>query len=82
MLAGLPVVATAVSAVPEIVTEDTGLLVPAGDDRALAAALDRLVGDAELRERLGAAGQLRAHAEFSVARMAERTLAVYERAVA
>jgi glycosyltransferase involved in cell wall biosynthesis len=82
MLAGLPVVATNVSAVPEIVTEETGILVPAGDDHALAEALGRLVADAPLRERLGAAGLARAHDEFSVARMAERTLAVYERAVA
>jgi glycosyltransferase involved in cell wall biosynthesis len=82
MLAGLPVVATRVSAVPEIVTEETGILVPAGDDRAFADALSRVLGDEALRERLGDAGRERAHAEFSVARMAERTLAVYERAVA
>jgi glycosyltransferase involved in cell wall biosynthesis len=82
MLARLPVVATSVSAVPEIVTEETGILVPAGDDHALADALARLVADAALRERLGAAGLARAHEEFSVARMTERTLAVYERAVA
>jgi glycosyltransferase involved in cell wall biosynthesis len=82
MLAGLPVAATSVSAVPEIVTEETGLLVATGDDEALAAALGRLVGDPALRERLGSAGRARAHAEFSVARMAERTVAVYERAVA
>ena len=82
MLAGLPVVATAVSAVPEIVTGTTGILVPPGADEAFAEALDRLVSDVGLRERLGAAGRARARAEFSVGRMADRTLAVYERAVA
>jgi glycosyltransferase involved in cell wall biosynthesis len=82
MLAGLPVVATAVSAVPEIVTAETGILVPAGDDEAFAAALGRLVADAALRRRLGEAGLARARSEFSVARMAERTLAVYEEALA
>jgi len=82
MLAGLPVAATAVSAVPEIVTEETGILVPPGDPDRLGEALRTLVADAGLRERLGAAGRARAHAEFSVGRMAERTLAVYERAVA
>ena len=82
MLAGLPVVATSVSAVPEIVTDETGILVPAADARALAEALARLVGDSALRERLGTAGRARAHGEFSVGRMAKRTVAVYERAVA
>ena len=80
MLARLPVVATAVSAVPEIVTPDTGILVPPGDAAALARALDGLIADAALRDRLGGAGLSRARAEFSVARMAERTIAVYEKA--
>ena len=80
MLARLPVVATAVSAVPEIVTPDTGILVPPGDAAALARALDGLIADAALRDRLGGAGLSRARAEFSVARMAERTITVYEKA--
>jgi glycosyltransferase involved in cell wall biosynthesis len=82
MLAGLPVVATAVSAVPEIVTAETGILVPPGDEQAFGHALGELVSDARLRRRLGAAGRARARAEFSVDRMAARTLGVYERAVA
>lgn len=79
MLAGLPVVATRVSAVPEIVADGTtGLLVPPGDAHAVASALSGLLADPARRSELGEAGRRRAHEEFSVARMADRTLAVYE----
>jgi glycosyltransferase involved in cell wall biosynthesis len=81
MLAGLPVVASAVSSVPEIVVDgETGLLVPPDDAAALAAALSSLLADRERAAALGAAGLARARAEFSVERMARKTLAVYERA--
>ena len=50
MLAGLPVVATRVSAVPEIVVDgETGLLAPAGDAACVADALARLLDDVALR---------------------------------
>lgn len=56
MAAGLPVVATPVGAVEDIVThEQTGLLVAPGDVEALATALTRLVEDSDLRHRLGVA---------------------------
>jgi glycosyltransferase involved in cell wall biosynthesis len=78
MHCSLPVVATGVSSIPEIVADDeTGLLVPADDPDALRAALGRLLADEELRRRLGQAGRERARAEFSVERMARRTLDVY-----
>ncbi len=54
MQAGLPVVASRVGGVPEVVTEDCGLLVPPGDSAALGAALNRLLGDEELRAGLAA----------------------------
>lgn len=58
--AGLPVVGTRINAIPEIVQHGaTGLLVPPGDPRALADALDRLIGDAQLRARMGAAARAR-----------------------
>jgi glycosyltransferase involved in cell wall biosynthesis len=83
MLAGRPVVATRVSSAPEIVIDgETGLLVPREDPHALATALAAVLGDGALARRLGEAGQRRAREEFSVARMTERTIAVYERAAA
>jgi glycosyltransferase involved in cell wall biosynthesis len=79
MLVSLPVVATRVSSIPEIVVDgETGLLVPADDASALAAAVTRVLDDPA---DLGARGRHRARAEFSVARMADRTLDVYRRAM-
>ena len=55
---GLPVVGTNVGGVPETMQADvTGLLVPPRDPAALAAALERLLADPELRKRMGAAGR-------------------------
>jgi glycosyltransferase involved in cell wall biosynthesis len=76
MHAGLPVVATNVSSLPELVVDgQTGLLVPTDD----AAALAHAVAAALERPELGTAGRERARREFSVARMASRTAALYER---
>jgi glycosyltransferase involved in cell wall biosynthesis len=77
MLASRPVVATNVSSIPEIVADgETGLLVPPDDLSALAEAV---AGVLEAPGIYGAAGLARAQREFSVARMAERTLSVYGR---
>jgi glycosyltransferase involved in cell wall biosynthesis len=76
MLAGLPVVASNVSSLPELVRDGaSGLLVPPNDVGALAAA----IAGALERPELGAAALSRARSKFSVARMAERTLTLYER---
>jgi glycosyltransferase involved in cell wall biosynthesis len=78
MLASLPVVATRVSAIPEIVVDGkTGLLVPPDDASALAAAVNRVLADPAV---YGERGRARAQAEFSVAEMTDRTLAIYESA--
>jgi glycosyltransferase involved in cell wall biosynthesis len=78
MACGLPVLATDVSAVPEVVERGvTGLLVPPGHPQALADALVALAGDAALRARLGRAGRERVRARFGLDRMVERTLEVY-----
>jgi glycosyltransferase involved in cell wall biosynthesis len=73
MLAGLPVVATDVSSLPELVG-DAGLLVPPDDPGALA----RGIASALERPELGTAARERAVREFSVAGMADRTAALYE----
>ena len=76
--AARPVVASRVGGLVEAVADgETGLLVAPGDPAALAAAIGRLAADAGLRERLGAAGRVRVVARYSVARMAEGTLACY-----
>jgi glycosyltransferase involved in cell wall biosynthesis len=78
MLAGLPVVATRVSSIPEIVVDgETGLLVPPDDAAALARAVNQVLTQPS---GYGERGLERARREFSVARMADRTLTVYERA--
>ncbi|MEN3341500.1 MAG: hypothetical protein V7644_904 [Actinomycetota bacterium] len=74
MLASLPVVASHVSSLPELVRDgETGLLVPPDDPAALA----RAVLSALERPELGHAGRGRARDAFSVARMADRTAALY-----
>jgi glycosyltransferase involved in cell wall biosynthesis len=79
MLCERAVVASRVSSIPEIVADgETGLLVPPDDPAALHDALARLLGDESLRARMGAAGLARARTDFSVERMARRTLAVYD----
>jgi glycosyltransferase involved in cell wall biosynthesis len=81
MLASLPVVATRVSAVPEVVADGkTGVLVGAGDVDGVARELGALLADPERARSLGAAGLARARADFSVARMVAETLAVYRAA--
>jgi D-inositol-3-phosphate glycosyltransferase len=79
MACGTPVVATRAGGIPEAISDgETGLLVPPHDEEALAQAIVRLLRDPELRQRIGSAGQQRVANEFSVDRMVERTLSVYE----
>ena len=67
MALGVPTVATSVAGTPELVLDgESGLLVPPGDAPALAAALARLLGDGELRHRLGVAGARRVEAHFGL----------------
>ncbi len=60
---------------------ETGLVVPPGDPQALAVALNRLLGDHEMRNRMGEAGRRRALALFSSERMVSSVLGVYESVV-
>lgn len=77
MACGTPVVAADNSSLPEVVG-DAGLLVPAGDSDALAAALESLLRDKDLRSQLVAAGQGRAR-QFTWGASARRLLETYRR---
>jgi glycosyltransferase involved in cell wall biosynthesis len=83
MAAGLPVIASAVGGVLELVRDrETGGLVPAGDPAALARALAPLVADADLRARLGRAGRERAEREFGLEAFRRAHLALYRASLA
>ena len=80
MAAGVPVVASRVGGLPEVLGEgEAGVLVAPGDVTALAAALERLLNDPPLRARLGAGAALRAQ-QFSAEAVVPRFEAAYERA--
>jgi glycosyltransferase involved in cell wall biosynthesis len=79
MSTALPVVATAVGGVPEVVIDgSTGLLAPAGDAAALCAAIQQLTSDESRRRQLGACGAERARSAFSQAQMISRYQQCYE----
>jgi glycosyltransferase involved in cell wall biosynthesis len=78
MAHGRPVVATAVGGIPQLVEDGrTGLLVEPGDVVVLRAALERLLGDAELRRRMGRAARARVQRLCSWERVTDETLAAY-----
>ena len=96
MACGAPVVASSVGGIPEIVVpEQTGLLVPFEPDGTprgeprdperfaadFAAAINRLLEDATLSRRLGAAGRERVRAHFSWTAIAEQTVGLYQRLI-
>ena len=65
MAAGLPVIATHINAIPEIVPDaEAGLLIAPGDPLALKEALETLLSHAEKRQKMGEAGRLQAMTEF------------------
>ncbi len=77
MAAGLPVVATRVGCVPELVSPDTGLLVAPGDEPALEAALRELAADLPRARAMGATAARIAAARFDVSSMARSYEALY-----
>ena len=80
MMAGLAIVATDVGdTAVAIRNEETGLLIPPGDDESLAAALRRLFMDDDLRRRLGRAAREEALRRFSIEAMTDRAIAEYRR---
>ena len=93
MACEVPVVASAVGGIPEVVVDgETGFLIPVerqpapsfepldppAMSEALAAAINRLLADAAMRERMGRAGRARVERLFDWAAIARRTVALYE----
>jgi glycosyltransferase involved in cell wall biosynthesis len=79
---GVPVISTDVSGIPELVVGGrTGLVVPERDELALAVAMERLWGDAGLRERLGRAGRKKVKEEFNIEHTVEAMLAIWRGAL-
>jgi len=65
MASGVPVIATRIAGIPELVEDGvSGLLTAPGDSAALVAAIDRLLSDGALRERLARAGRAVIEGEF------------------
>jgi glycosyltransferase involved in cell wall biosynthesis len=83
MAAGLPVIATPVGGIPDMIEHDvSGLLFHPGDVEGLARALHRLSDDAGLAARLASAARSRALSSFTAERVAKATLDVYRRVLA
>jgi glycosyltransferase involved in cell wall biosynthesis len=79
LLLGKPIAATRAGGIPEVVEHGaTGLLAPTEDPAALGNHIAAILEDHALAARLGDAGRMRA-ADFSIERLTDRTLAVYER---
>ena len=79
MSVGKPVVASGVGGVPELVTAETGILVPPADSERLAAALQQLIDAPERRQQMGENGRARVEKGFTLNRMAEVHLELYQR---
>jgi len=67
MAAGVPVIATRIAGVPELVEDGkTGVLIPPGDVAATAAAIDELLSDGDLRSRLAEASRAKVERDFNI----------------
>jgi glycosyltransferase involved in cell wall biosynthesis len=84
MACGAAIVTTTIGSIAEVVGSGShsGVLVPPGNVEALTSAIRELLGDAERRQRLGEAARQRVLAEYTLERMIERTVEVYQRAIA
>lgn len=85
MACGVPVVATAVGGIPEVVVDgETGVLVPYVAqapqllDQGLAAAIDKVLADPQVAAEMGRRGRERAVASFGWAQIARRTVEIYQ----
>jgi glycosyltransferase involved in cell wall biosynthesis len=83
MAAGVPVVATDIPGTRELITHEVnGFLAPVGDRANLARFANKLLDNADLARRLGDAGRQRVAVDFSIQRMIERYVALYESVLA
>jgi glycosyltransferase involved in cell wall biosynthesis len=82
MASALPVVASDVGGLRETVENDrSGMVVPPADPKAIALAIGRLIESDQLRLRIGAAARERVMENYSMEKMAARTLALYRACV-
>jgi glycosyltransferase involved in cell wall biosynthesis len=81
MSRGLPVIASDVGGIPDMLGREAGLLVPAGDPVSLADAMVLLAGDGELRARLGRAARERYERLFSPEAVFPQLLQTYDRLI-
>ena len=78
MAASLPVIATRVGGLPEVVTDgENGLLIPPQDPEALATALERLLADPDLAQKLGGNARKQVEANFSLERLGREINEIY-----
>jgi colanic acid/amylovoran biosynthesis glycosyltransferase len=83
MATGIPVVATLHGGIPEAITDgESGLLVPENDPAALASATLRLLGDAQLRKRIGHGGYEAVERGFTRSAQSQQLIAVYKNLIA
>ena len=78
MMAGLPVVATSVGDIPNVVTKETGLIVPPHQPAMLAAALEELLRNPRRRREMGRAARDRVLHEYSVDVWMKRHVKLYD----
>ena len=77
---GIPVIAMRSGGAPEVVVDGvTGVVVPPDDDRALATAIDRILGDDDGRRAMGAAARRHAEADHDIRAQADRIVEIYRR---
>ncbi len=77
MMAGLPIVATSVGDIPNVLTDETGVVVPPHQPEMLADALEDLLKNPEKRQAMGKAAQRRAMEEYSIDAWMKKHLALY-----
>ena len=81
--ARVPIIASRAGGMPEAVVDgENGLLISVGDVAGLAAAMNRLLGDAGLRKQMGDSGWTMVMHDFSVDTLCEGNLAIYKKVLA